>query len=81
MGIKGLLKLFPERGHSKGPILKEIYNQLSHNYWMSFKELKRNIEETLKIKTHRNTILLYLNLLVKSKIMIRTRKGCYKIVK
>jgi len=81
MNLKELLNLFPERAQSKGPILKEIYNQILHNDGISFKKLKRNIEKILKIKVHRNTILLYLNLLVKSKIMIRTKRGCYKIVK
>ncbi len=80
LDIDRLMKLFPEQTHSKLPFLKEIYNQLRNSYpdKINFKSIKDNIEQKYQIVFHRNTLLGYLNLFVKSKIAKRIKVGWYK---
>ncbi|MFH0929259.1 MAG: hypothetical protein V1818_02795 [Candidatus Aenigmatarchaeota archaeon] len=77
--IEELIKLFPVRANAKAPILKELYSKLRGSYPenLNFRELKTYIEKKYNVKMHRNTILLYLHILVKSGIMKRTKIGWY----
>lgn len=77
--IEELSSLFPVRAQTKVPILRELHEKLDNSYpnSLSFKELKYYIENKYKIKLHRNTISLYLNLLVKCKIIKRNKRRWY----
>lgn len=80
LSLSDLLKLFPEQEHSKLPFLKAIYKQIeATGSSIHFQELKRKIEEKHKITFHRNSLLVYLNLLVKSKLIKRNSIGWYSL--
>jgi hypothetical protein len=82
MSIDELLRLFPYRENSKIPFIEEIYSNLKKVYpgALCFRCLMRDITSKYKISFHRNTLLEYLNLLVKSKIIERVDKGWYRVV-
>ncbi len=79
ISIEELLCLFPSRPQSKVPILKELYESVKNSYpqALSFKLLKDGIESKCNVKLHRNTISLYLNLLVRCKILKRNKNRWY----
>ena len=83
MSIEELLKLFPIQEQSRIPFIKEIYEQLklAFSNSLSFRTLMDNITKKYKTKFHRNTLLVYLNLLVKSEIIKRTLRGRYEIAR
>jgi hypothetical protein len=81
LSIKELHSLFPLREWSKIPFIKEIYKQIksvSPNS-IHYKNLSNNISEKYKVKFNRNTLLNYLNLLVKSEVIKRSSRGWYKL--
>lgn len=79
--IEELLDLFPSKPHSKAPVLRGLYEKISNMYpdSISFKSLKEYIENKYKVSFHRNTISLYLNLLVKCDIINRGKNRRYSL--
>jgi len=79
VSIEGLLYLFPLRSQAKAPVLKELYEKIKEIYpnYVSFKSLKEHVENKYKVKLHRNTISLYLNLLVRCNIINRKNRRWY----
>jgi hypothetical protein len=76
LSFEDLLKLFPERKHSKIPFLREIYFELKKEFPKSleFKGIKNRIEKKYNIKIHRNALSIYLNILVKSNLIKRIKR-------
>lgn len=81
LSINRIFELFPQQPHSKAPILKEILTILAETYPkpIEFCKLKNKIEHKYNQTFHRNTILLYLNILFKAEIIQRISRGWYRI--
>lgn len=77
--IEELVNFFSVKTQSKAPVLIELYEKIKKSYpnAISFKLLKSYIENKYDVKFHRNTISLYLNLLVRCKIVKRNENGWY----
>jgi hypothetical protein len=77
--IEELEGLFNVKTQSKAPVLRELYEKIKNSYpdAIPFNLLKVYIENKYNVKFHRNTISLYLNLLVRCKIVKRNENGWY----
>ncbi len=79
LSLEELLKLFPEQEHSKLPFIRILYEEIRPCVKpINFQNLKAIIESKYKTPFHRNTLIAYLNILVKSELIKRISKGWYK---
>jgi len=81
LSINMVYGIFPIQPHSKIPIMKEVVETLvkRHPLGYSFYEIMGYLESKYNQKIHRNTLILYLNILLKSRIIKRISRGCYTI--